>query len=529
MVKTDKYSNRTAGSHTNIRNKRYSLTSVIDTKKIRKAMFLNSFCMLTHLESTYFKMSDGIKRKLTMPTWHIPYLEKYRIYDLFHELARELVIAQPADHVQYLKQILVHAAKSINVSRVLLLSSPKVNVYEVALQISYYTKQTLITDDTIMEGTRIKNRTCIPPKLLVKILDNIVRSEQVTGWILVDCIKNDVEAKAILRAGILPTHVIHLIAPYDPPLNELLYCQVHSRWPEYRRTIVDIRDTFKHQLLEVYLNQKNLYEVVEECYQHIKVKKNFGGPKQPRIVLLGPRGCGRKTQARLLEENLNLIHVDFEYLLCQAWISQTDLGEQLRSCQDEVCFQSNMLMKVLDQRVLKKDCLEQGWVLTGFPFTVNDFRYLDCLDTPPNRVIFIDCDLSVCRERLLHRKVNTNTGSITNLLDNEELLTSKILTTHPKDRSSIIEAEFQHYCENYGSLRKYCGETALVVNGDQPQRWVYECICAIIVRDAPSCPPRNPCKKDQESAAPSCSKLCSCKSTSHFPSFTHHMSDTSDT
>ncbi|KAK4883554.1 hypothetical protein RN001_006873 [Aquatica leii] len=452
-------------------------------------------------------MSDGTKRKLTMPPWHIPYLEKHRIHELFTELARELVIQQPVDHICFLKQLLVHAAKSVDVARVVLLSSPKVNTYEVASQITYYTKQTVINDSMIMEYFKDKKRSELNPKVLARVLDRIVRSEQVRGWILVDCIKNATEAKAILQAGILPTHVIHLVAPYNPPLNELLYCQVQGGWPEYRRTIMGIRDAFQHCLMEVYLERKSIFEIVEECYEYIKIKKGVGGPKQPRIVLLGPRGCGRKTQARLLEENLNLIHVDFEYLLCQAWVSQNELGEQLRNCQDDVCFQSNLLMKVIEQRVLKPDCLQQGWVMTGFPFTITDFRYLDCLDTPPNRVIFIDCNLSVCKDRLLHRKVNVNTGSVSNVLDHHEFFMNKVLATHPKDAPSVVEAELQFYCENYGSLRSYCGESAAVVNGDQLQRWVYESICSIIVRAAPACPPRNPNKVENDSVSCTCPSI----------------------
>lgn len=73
------------------------------------------------------------------------------------------------------------------------------------------------------------------------------------------------------------------------------------------------------------------------------------------------------------------------YLLCQAWISDSPIGERLRAHHDEACFRSDILAEVLNQRILQDDCLENGYVLTGFPFTVMDFKYLDTLDTPPNR------------------------------------------------------------------------------------------------------------------------------------------------
>ncbi|KAF2891060.1 hypothetical protein ILUMI_15113, partial [Ignelater luminosus] len=142
-----------------------------------------------------------------------------------------------------------------------------------------------------------------------------------------------------------------------------------------------------------------------------------------------------------LKSITTFISVDFEYLLCQAWISQTELGEKLRSCKDEVCFQSDLLSKVVNQRILERDCLEQGWVLTGFPYTVTDFKYLDCLDTPPNRVVFLECDINVCKERLMHRTTNIHTGSTINVLENEEFVAGKLLATHPKDRKAVINAE----------------------------------------------------------------------------------------
>lgn len=113
-------------------------------------------------------MGDATRKKLQMPPWHIPYLEKHRIYELFHvsqfrhvfictstisaqELARELVIQQPVDHVTFLKQLLTSAAKSRDVARVVLLGAPKVNCLEVGKQIAQSTGHVLITESSIME------------------------------------------------------------------------------------------------------------------------------------------------------------------------------------------------------------------------------------------------------------------------------------------------------------------------------------------------------------------------------------------
>ncbi|XP_017776127.1 PREDICTED: adenylate kinase 8 [Nicrophorus vespilloides] len=452
-------------------------------------------------------MTDGTKRKITMPTWHMPYLEKHNIYKLFSEIARELVIQQPEDHVFFMKFLLSNAVKSVKIPKVIVLASPKVNVLEVAKQIVHQTQQILITESTIMEMLKKKFRDRIKPKELAYGLQMFLHTKSPdiakNGWLLVDCIRSKNEAQRILDLGILPSHVIYLISPFSPKLTDLLYCNVTEHWPEYRRNFYGIREVFKKKLNEIHLEDFLIHDVVSKCVELISIERIEDGPKQPRIVLLGPRGCGRKTQARLLQSKLDIIHIDFEYLLCQAWHGQDELGEKLRSFGDKACFESQTLVLVLNRRLLDCECLKQGWILTGFPFNVKDFKFFDCVETPPNRVIFLECDLNICFERLTSRRYNVDTGSVTKL--EEDLImdiTAKRLGVHPKDKSSLIQAELQYYCTNYGAMRKYAGGTASVVNADQPERWVHESITAAIMRDIPICIPRDPFEGDEVPCEP---------------------------
>lgn len=116
-------------------------------------------------------------------------------------------------------------------------------------------------------------------------------------------------------------------------------------------------------------------------------------------------------------------------------------------------------------------------------------------------MIILELDLNICRDRITNRRVNAFTGTITNIVEDPESLLYKRLNIHPKDKRVVIEAELTYYCEQYGAIRNYCGCTATVVNANQSERWVYECIAAIISRGSPICPPRQPClvDKDKES------------------------------
>ncbi|KAF7272339.1 hypothetical protein GWI33_014888 [Rhynchophorus ferrugineus] len=446
-------------------------------------------------------MSDSTKRPLTFPNWHIPYLEKHRILELFHEVARELVIQKPEDHVLFMKQILQNAAAGRDVSRVILISSGKVNRINLAEEIAKYTRQMVITSSDILNIFRNKMKN-VSGDYVGKALVYLVRSQAVmsSGWIIADCVNTEEEAKSLLTYGVLPTHVLHIVPQFQPKLDDLLYCNVSEHWPEVRRNLFGLKQLFHKSLHEIIAGNKDLPSLAKDCADVIKIHKHVKRV-MPRVVILGPRGSGRKTQAKLLTELLGLVHVDFPYILCQAWISENELGAKLRQCKKKVCLHSELLCQIVNKRVLEEDCLQRGWVLTGYPYTDIDFMFLDSIDTPPNRVVILDCDLNVCKERICHRKRNVFTGSVTNLKPsgepNAEVINKKkSLRTHPKDAIDIIEAEHQFYCQRHGSIKKYCGDTAKVINADQNERWIHETIVAYILGANPTGIPRKGFQKD---------------------------------
>lgn len=435
-------------------------------------------------------MFDPPKQYLQLPDWHIPYLEKHKIYELFHEIARELLIQKPVDHVLFIKQILHNAANSKDVPRILLLDTPHVNCLRIAKEISKLTGQVVISNEEVKQylGRAVGD---IPSVVLVKALASLVRSQNCysKGWIMADCIRDENDAKYLVKFGILPTHTILVLASFHPDYDNLLYCDVKPKWPQYRRKIIAIKEIFKATLREVHLQQKQISDVVGEIIQLSKNTRILS-PGVRRVVILGPRGSGRRTQAKLLEQQLGLVHIDFEYILCSVWVSPSEFGDRIRKCRNEVCFHSDLLAQIVNKRIMENDCLKNGWVLTGFPFTDTDFKYLDSLDTPPNRVIFLECDISVCRERIRQRKINVYTGSKINVAGNSSADQEKTFRTHPKDETDITDAELNYYCEHYGSLRKYCGTTASFVNADQSERHVNEYITAVMLRGSPPGPPR---------------------------------------
>lgn len=113
-------------------------------------------------------------------------------------------------------------------------------------------------------------------------------------------------------------------------------------WPRLRRNLFGLREVFTKKIREISLTDKNIAAVARDCL-HICTKRDALKGIKPRVVILGPRGSGRKTQGHRLSRQMGLIHVDFEYILCQAWMTENELGRLLRQCNKQVTVKTKFI------------------------------------------------------------------------------------------------------------------------------------------------------------------------------------------
>lgn len=106
----------------------------------------------------------------------------------------------------------------------------------------------------------------------------------------------------------------------------------------------------------------------------------------------------------------HIFAVDFNKILEQACLRETALGELLRLCEHrcgkkvksetriqiikvrlyslrniKLIWHYHLRHHYFQRYVLEADCLKRGWILTGYPKTVEEFKLLDMIPTPPNR------------------------------------------------------------------------------------------------------------------------------------------------
>lgn len=128
-----------------------------------------------------------------------------------------------------------------------------------------------------------------------------------------------------------------------------------------------------------------------------------------RVVLLGPPGAGKGTQAKLLEQEFGAVQISTGDILRKAVADQSPLGKQAGDyIKRGALVPDDLIIDLIAERLQQADCA-QGWVLDGFPRTIPQAESLDAL--LKKLALSLSCVLSVQvpREVIIERLAGRRT------------------------------------------------------------------------------------------------------------------------
>ncbi|VVD02597.1 unnamed protein product [Leptidea sinapis] len=355
--------------------------------------------------------TDATKRPLEMPETFLPFLEKYRIYKLFKDMLRDLVINLPKDHLKHMKIFLgQHLHYSQDIDRVILLVSPELQIDKKRLvrDLIKAIGFIVITRRCIMDRYEKHDSYvpgCIPPEIMSEVTKMLTLKDPVplTGWLMFDHPCSVREARCLQQDGVLPTVTLLLTRPpaAAPPVHD-------PRTPArsfFQQDIEGLKFVYKSTLKEVYIESEDDHEKISaKCCNAIRAcaagaqgpgqgLQAVGAPGVYRVILIGPRSSGRRTQGKMAAKHFGLVYLHFNDLYNEAKARKDDVGHKIRNVGVSV----QLRAEIVRRRILQKDCIERGWVLIGYPATGTDFELLDLMHTPPNRIIFLNVTRKVSR------------------------------------------------------------------------------------------------------------------------------------
>lgn len=133
------------------------------------------------------------------------------------------------------------------------------------------------------------------------------------------------------------------------------------------------------------------------------------------LVLLGPPGAGKGTQAKRLAEELALPHISTGDILRQNVLQDTDLGKQAKGIMLQgLLVPDDLVAKMLDQRFNNPD-IKKGFILDGYPRTLPQAYTLDKIlavkGLAVDLVVYLNTSDAVIIKRLTGRLVCSKCGA----------------------------------------------------------------------------------------------------------------------
>jgi len=170
-----------------------------------------------------------------------------------------------------------------------------------------------------------------------------------------------------------------------------------------------------------------------------------------RIVLLGPPGSGKGTQAALLKEELNVPHISTGALLRDAAERGTQLGLQAKALSDKgELVPDDVISGMLEERLNEAD-VANGFILDGYPRNLAQAKSLDILlarlGQPVEEAVLIDIDAEHIVKRIAKRAQEEGRAD-----DNEETVRNR-LRVYAEQTAPVA-----NYYEEKGLLTRVLGD-----------------------------------------------------------------------
>lgn len=184
-----------------------------------------------------------------------------------------------------------------------------------------------------------------------------------------------------------------------------------------------------------------------------------------RIILLGPPGAGKGTQAKLLKDNFALAHISTGDLLRKAVCDNTPIGKTVKQYMDKGdLVPDGLVVELLKERLSCGDT-NGGFILDGFPRNVNQAQILDKAfgekKIDIDYAVYLKADEPVIIQRLSGRRVCSQCQAnfhVSNMPPKKEGICDNCgakLCQRTDDQEAAIKNRLKVYLKETASLIDY--------------------------------------------------------------------------
>ncbi len=140
------------------------------------------------------------------------------------------------------------------------------------------------------------------------------------------------------------------------------------------------------------------------------------------IVMLGPPGAGKGTQAKFVSKKFGIPHISTGDMLREEMTAHSELGKRVEKViKSGKLVEDSLMIEIVKDRLSQSD-VEKGFILDGYPRTLSQAESLDelleLLGKEINYAIYVEVPESIIIDRLSSRRVCPQCGRIYNIVSN---------------------------------------------------------------------------------------------------------------
>lgn len=174
-----------------------------------------------------------------------------------------------------------------------------------------------------------------------------------------------------------------------------------------------------------------------------------------KVLLIGPPGGGKGTQAKLMVENFKIPQISTGDMLRDHVKNKTELGIKAKEYMDSgQLVPDELILDMMQNRLNQSDCLN-GYILDGFPRTIPQAEglnsVLDKLNHNLDNVIILEVDDEIIVNRMGGRRIHTPSGRIYHIVynppvnANKDDITNEELSIRDDDREETVRKRLSIY------------------------------------------------------------------------------------
>jgi adenylate kinase len=212
-----------------------------------------------------------------------------------------------------------------------------------------------------------------------------------------------------------------------------------------------------------------------------------------RLILLGPPGAGKGTQAKRLKEKFNIPQVSTGDILRTAIKNETELGNKAKQFMDDGrLVPDDVVVGLIQQRIIDSDC-KNGFILDGFPRNIIQAEQLsETLGKVTQNIDFvveIDVNADMLIDRLTGRMTCSSCGSMFHERTHPPKTSgicdscgSNDLYKRPDDNKDTIMKRFEVYEQETAPLKGFYRKMGILktTSGDGTLDEVFFRVCGLV-------------------------------------------------